>query len=938
MKTIRVLAIFAAAACLLAACGSGNGADEGDAATDGRIHDVGTGESAGPDNQDLPDGQTPVDGSGSELLTDIGQNDGPDTDGKPTPDDSTDSDTPPHKDTTETDQAVVVPDFNIMVAKPQTDTTRSGSIQVQIVPLELDELTLDSLSVKINQDTVFWDTKVPTSFVLDTTRFDNGQVTIQASAYAGNKSAEHTVEITLDNAPFGFKSVYAEEDVYENGDEVTLMVATTKPGLDVQADFSNLDSDYSQDTVDVYEIGGGKYMVTYTISENNTFADGLHAIPVTVSNGAFVLEHTHLSLMLQNLPSLPFRVEGGIYVTGPPPAETQGWTEVIENLSGNDFIITGGSAKVNVAFSGYSYPAEIIGIIFTLSGHAGYYQVPLAGSQGQEEVLLLMKAFVENEQPPAKLPLRIAVRDVRGRISPYVSHELSVQAVGSGDVQVSISWDTGTDVDLHVVEPAGCEIYYGNLYCGSGGELDLDSNPACSMDYVNNENIYWPDGQAPIGTYIVRVDFYEDCCWCGANYTVTIHYCGDMEIHEGHFAPGTDDSGGAGDGITLTSFSNENCGRVLRGRVRYEDRTFDRFGFLASTWKPVRYATVELHRASDAVLLSTGWTDRYGSYEIQFSNKEEPGVYIVVKSQTNLDEGLHPIAVMNHPKFKMVYAVPSLSVDESEEEFPTLDFDVPEVVGAGAFNVLDVLIDGYDLIRLMTGKDLGVLNSYWATGADTTDTLYCSQYFYEQGICSEKGALSVQGKDTDRDEYDDMVVQKEFFKFALEQVSLDDNPGGKHDGTRDDPRRAWSEGVSTFFACDVSDYQYFVNSRPFGVYLVQEMELLDSPFGFGTGNGAMSGPVSEYLVGAVLWDLRDGEDQDEPFDLVVNQRLGIYDSVFNYFPTFHYADRGISGVDFVDFLDGWFCRDWGEEELVNPLVVEYRKFPYDFDGPGLCIH
>ena len=645
-----------------------------------------------------------------------------------------------------------------------------------------------------------------------------------------------------------------------------------------------------------------------------------------------------MKLGLRNLALIPIRIEGGIFVAGQIPEPDPMWEQPVELIYGNEFVITGGSAKVNVDFSGYTYPNEIVGVLVGMEGYSGYYQRPLEASFGDEELLLLLKVYIEGEEPPNKLPLRIAVRDVMGRISEAQPYELSVQSVGSGDIQVSISFDTDTDVDLHVVEPNGCEIYYGNDQCPSGGWLDLDSNPACWFDYVNNENIYWPDGSAPVGTYIVRADFYEDCCYCGAQYTVTIHYCGDMEIYEGSFAPGTDDSGGEGDGVTVATFSNTNCGRVLRGRVRYEDKSFDRNGFSGSTWKPVRHATVEVHRASDGELLATGWTDRFGDYEIQFSNKQDPGIYIVVKSETNIDEGLRKITIMNHPKFKVVYTVSSASIDETLDEFPVLDFDIPEVVGAGAFNIMDVLISGYDLIRLMTGKDLGWLHSYWATGADTTDTLYCSQYFYDLAICTEKAALSVQGKDIDRDEYDDMVISKEFFKFALEQVSQDDNPGGGSDGTRDDPRRAWSEGVSAFFACDVLDYPHFVNSRPWGVYIVNDLEGMDSPFSFSTANGAQSGPVSEYLVSAALWDFRDAASDDEPFDTISNMPLGIYDAIFNYFPSDLFLDNGFEGVDFVDFLDGWFCRYWGDEGDVTSIVVEHRDFPYDFSGPGSCIH
>jgi len=370
--------------------------------------------------------------------------------------------------------------------------------------------------------------------------------------------------------------------------------------------------------------------------------------------------------------------------------------------------------------------------------------------------------------------------------------------------------------------------------------------------------------------------------------------------------------------------------------VRYEDRAFDQRGFSGSTWRPVRYATLEVKRASDNTVLATGYTDRDGNYEVQFSNKGAPGIYITARAQTNFEEGLREIAVMNHPKFKQLYGVSSQVINEVEAESPILNLDIPEVVGAGAFNIFDVAIDGYDLIRLMTGADLGLLNIYWATGADTTDTLFCAKYLYDTGVCSEYMALSVQGKDTDRDEYDDMVILKEFFKFALARVSVDNNPGGGHDGTRDDPRKAWTEGVSTFFACDVLRDKHFVNSRPFGVFLVDDIETSESPFGFKTENGMMSGLLSEYLVSSVLWDMVDSGDA-EAHDAVHGRRLAVFDSIFSYFKSQHFVDRGVPGVDLVDFLDGWFCRGWSSKPGVTSLL-EHAEFPFDFQGPAACIH
>jgi len=833
-------------------------------------------------------------------------------------------------------------DFAIAIEQPEEFSVQTGAIKVYIAPVDMEELKLDGLAVSINGEAVFFDTKLPTSFVLDTTQYQEAGLDIKAQANIANKAATDLVSVPLENPSFHFKYVSVNEYRYKNGDEVSIYVSTGKAGMDLSADFSAMDSTFAPGEEQAYEIGGGKYMLHYLLSKDNQNSDGRYLVPITAGDGEFILTYTHLALALENQESLPVRLEGGIFVDGSLPEPDDGWSQPIGGFTGNDFIINGGSAKINADFSGYAYPEEIIGIIVGVDGYAGYFQKPLSGSPGVEELLLLLRVFVESEEPPAKLNIKVAVKDVTGRVSPYKSHQMEVQTVGSGDVQVSISWDTPTDVDLHVIDPENNELWYGDTFSSSGGELDLDSNPACVLDGVNNENVFWAPGQAPLGTYIVRVDFYMDCpeyCgggYCGAKYTVTTNYCGLTEVFDGSFAPGQDDQGGEGDGVTVTTFSNENCARVLRGKVRYEDKTFDEFGFSAAGWRPIRYATVEVRRAADGELLAGGSTDRFGNYEIQFSNKGDPGVYIEVRCQTDFEEKLRLITVMNHPKFNKVYAVASPSTDETESDAPVIDFDIPEMVSGGAFNILDMAVDGYDLIRLMTGKDLGELRIYWATGADTTDTLYCSEYFYSQGVCSEMGALSVQGKDSDRDEYDDMVILKEFFKFALEQVSRDDNPGGYHDGTRDDALRAWSEGVSSFFASDVLHLRHFVNSRPQGVYIVEDLEVMDTPFAFGTETGTMFGPLSEHLVSALLWDLVDG-GMEEAFDAVEN-RIAVYDSIFNYLPSSKFVDRGPDGVDLVDFLDGWVCRGWEEQEGLESLVVQHRDFPYDFSGPASCVH
>jgi len=57
------------------------------------------------------------------------------------------------------------------------------------------------------------------------------------------------------------------------------------------------------------------------------------------------------------------------------------------------------------------------------------------------------------------------------------------------------------------------------------GYLDIDSNPGCNIDGVNNENIFFYEPKA--GEYTIAVDLYAKCYTAeGAKYSVTLNYKG----------------------------------------------------------------------------------------------------------------------------------------------------------------------------------------------------------------------------------------------------------------------------------------------------------------------------------------------------------------------------------------------------------------------------
>ena len=78
----------------------------------------------------------------------------------------------------------------------------------------------------------------------------------------------------------------------------------------------------------------------------------------------------------------------------------------------------------------------------------------------------------------------------------------------SGQIQVTAAWNSGSDIDLHVTDPGGEEIYYGHRTSASGGVLDHDANSACNSSPPTVENVYWSTPNPLRGQYNAVVRAY----------------------------------------------------------------------------------------------------------------------------------------------------------------------------------------------------------------------------------------------------------------------------------------------------------------------------------------------------------------------------------------------------------------------------------------------
>jgi len=94
-----------------------------------------------------------------------------------------------------------------------------------------------------------------------------------------------------------------------------------------------------------------------------------------------------------------------------------------------------------------------------------------------------------------------------------IGSRLDREKAKSGDVTISLAWDTQDDLDLHVTMPSGEELYYGNKVSNCNkGILDVDMNACGPYSKEPVENVFLgsleDEIQAPSGKYIVVVQNY----------------------------------------------------------------------------------------------------------------------------------------------------------------------------------------------------------------------------------------------------------------------------------------------------------------------------------------------------------------------------------------------------------------------------------------------
>jgi hypothetical protein len=229
------------------------------------------------------------------------------------------------------------------------------------------------------------------------------------------------------------------------------------------------------------------------------------------------------------------RIKNGQFYTGAIDKIAGVATPAVVDVLNSQTVITPGLQ--NKQISGRLDPGTTA-VAIGFAGDVGYWILPADVPDADSPTQPTFHATLSfSPTLPAKsydLIVRAAAPpDVLGP-SAHVALDVQQTLPPTGVLVVSLWWDTESDLDLHVVDPNGDEIWSGNINSydryattpttdagawNEGGILDFDSNAACVIDGRCNENVVW-SVPPPAGNYLARVDTFSLCGNSAARWTV----------------------------------------------------------------------------------------------------------------------------------------------------------------------------------------------------------------------------------------------------------------------------------------------------------------------------------------------------------------------------------------------------------------------------------
>ncbi len=215
----------------------------------------------------------------------------------------------------------------------------------------------------------------------------------------------------------------------------------------------------------------------------------------------------------------------GVFFTSLPPLPTGGIPSSSPTAD-TQTIISGGSLSLDIGTD-----AGFFRIYVSSDNDDGYFLIELPEETNRASVFLALSS-IQLDGGVGEISVQVERAD--GAISDPLIFPVTTLSVGAGELQVSVIWDQPVDMDLALFEPDGTGIFFANAVSPSGGMLDLDSNPVCLIDGINNENITYDGSIPPSGEYTVFISLYSACEVVEPiNFIVTVRVNGGVQTFNG---------------------------------------------------------------------------------------------------------------------------------------------------------------------------------------------------------------------------------------------------------------------------------------------------------------------------------------------------------------------------------------------------------------------
>jgi hypothetical protein len=266
------------------------------------------------------------------------------------------------------------------------------------------------------------------------------------------------------------------------------------------------------------------------------------------------------------------RVEGGQFYRGAIDQVPAVSAPIVVDVLNSQTVVTPGLQ--NKRISGRLDPSATA-VAIGFAGDAGYWVLPadVPDADSPTQPTFHANLSFSPTLPAKSYDLIVRASAPPGGLGPPAHVALDVEQTlpPAGALVVSLWWDTESDLDLHVVDAYGVEIWTGNInsydpYAASpttdagawneGGVLDFDSNAGCVLDGRCNENVVWSVGP-PAGNYVARVDAFSLCGNSAARWTVESFLNGlSLGRAEGEAVPSSQRfTKGKGGGLAALSFT-----------------------------------------------------------------------------------------------------------------------------------------------------------------------------------------------------------------------------------------------------------------------------------------------------------------------------------------------------------------------------------------------